>query len=226
MKLIIFDLDQTLVDVIQFHDSTMGKVFRDFFQVEAKLTDIDFAGKSLVEIFPELAAAKSIPPDIVENNLQKLVDKYEQYFIQNFPSHAESYILPGAWELLTRLSKTDNIVVLYTGNPASIGEKVLTSTKLKMYFTFSFFGTEVKARADMVKMAIERAEQLTGRKFRNKDLVIIGDSTKDIECGKQFNAITIAVTTGFHSESRLREAEPDFIFPGLTDTTAILNAIG
>jgi phosphoglycolate phosphatase len=226
MKLIIFDLDQTLVDVIRFHDSTMGRVFRDFFQVEAKLTDIDFAGKSLIEIFPELAAVKNIPLDIVENNLQKLVDKYEQYFIQNFPTHTESYVLQGVRELLTILANTDNIVVLYTGNPAPIGEKVLTSTGLKKYFKFFFYGTEVKTRADMVKIAIERSEQFAGRKFRNKDLVIIGDSVKDVECGKQFNAITIAVTTGFHSESRLREAGPDSIFPDLTDTTAILNAIG
>jgi phosphoglycolate phosphatase len=97
---------------------------------------------------------------------------------------------------------------------------------LKKYFRFCFYGTEVKTRADMVKMAIERAEKLVHRRFRDKDIVVIGDSVRDIECGKEFNALTIAVTTGFHFEQRLREYAPDYIFPNLKDVKAILRAIG
>jgi beta-phosphoglucomutase-like phosphatase (HAD superfamily) len=55
VKLIVFDLDQTLVDFISVHDEVTQKLFRDFFGVDARLTEIDFAGKSLTENFRELA---------------------------------------------------------------------------------------------------------------------------------------------------------------------------
>jgi phosphoglycolate phosphatase-like HAD superfamily hydrolase len=59
MKLVIFDRDQTLVDVLHVHNKALAKVFQEFFQVNAKLNDIDFAGKSLIQIFQELAALKN-----------------------------------------------------------------------------------------------------------------------------------------------------------------------
>ena len=51
MKLIIFDLDQTLVDFIAIHDEAVYRLFKTLFTVEARLTEIDFAGRSLTETF-------------------------------------------------------------------------------------------------------------------------------------------------------------------------------
>ncbi len=61
MKLVIFNLNQTLVDFIYVHGDVKPKLFRDFFGVNARLTEIDFAGKSLTEYFRELAKLKSAP---------------------------------------------------------------------------------------------------------------------------------------------------------------------
>ncbi len=38
MKLVIFDLDQTLVDFISMHDEVTQKLFRKFFDVDARFT--------------------------------------------------------------------------------------------------------------------------------------------------------------------------------------------
>ena len=78
----------------------------------------------------------------------------------------------------------------------------------------------------MVRLAIERAEKLAGQEFRDKDIVIIGDSTRDIECGKLFNTLTIAVAAGFHSRTQLSAAGPDYLFADLKDYRKILKAIG
>ena len=77
----------------------------------------------------------------------------------------------------------------------------------------------------MVKQAIEWAEKDAGRQFRGKNIVIVGDSLRDIECGRLFGAMTIAVTTGYHSDIVLRDAKPDFLFADLADTEKVLNAI-
>ncbi len=225
MKLIIFDLDQTLVDFIAIHDEAVYRLFKTLFTVEARLTEIDFAGRSLTENFIELGKLKGVPEELLEEKGREMIERYERIFAQSMPQDAYSYILPGVKEMLDELFMTDNLVVLYTGDSPGIVKVVLESTGLDKYFRFSLSGTEVKTRADMVRLAIAEAEKLTGSKFQGKDIVIIGDSVRDIECGKEFNALTIAVATGFHSEEDLRKKAPDYVFKDLTDYKQILQSI-
>jgi phosphoglycolate phosphatase len=226
MKLIIFDLDQTLVDFLSVHDEATRRLFKKFFNVDARLTEIDFTGKSLTENFIELARLKDIPEDVIQKKSNQLLKSYETTFGESLPRDAAKYILPGVKELLSELSKTDHIVALYTGDSSQIVNQVFRATGLGQYFKFCFYGTEVETRTDMVRLAINKAEKSTGREFRDKNIVIIGDSVRDIECGKLFGALTIAVATGFHSRGELLKAEPDYLFDNLKDYRKVLEAIG
>lgn len=225
MKLIIFDLDQTLVDFIAVHDKAVRRLFKEVFGVEARLTEIDFAGRSLTESFIELCRRHGVPLELVRGKSREILGRYERIFAQSLPRDASGYVLPGARELLEGLSKTGNLVVLYTGDSPGIVKVVLESTGLGRYFAFYLSGTEVETRADMVRQAVARAEKMTGRKFRGKDTVIIGDSVRDIDCGKEFDALTIAVATGFHSREELEKRAPDYLFNDLTDKR-IMPSIG
>jgi len=225
MKLIIFDLDQTLVDFLSVHDEATGKLFKKFFKVDARLTEIDFTGRSLTGNFAELARLKHVPEDVLQNKSSQLLESYETAFGQSLPRDAPKHVLPGVRELLTELSRTDHIVALYTGDSSGIVDQVFRATGLGRYFKFCFYGTEVQTRSDMVRLAIDRAEKSTGCQFRDKNVVIIGDSLRDIECGKLFNALTIAVATGFHSKEELLKAGPDYLFDSLKDYRRVLNAI-
>lgn len=225
LKLIIFDLDQTLVDSISVHDKATSELFKRCFGVDARLTEIDFAGKSLKENFIELAKLKGIPENQITQNSDKLLKNYEHIFDKMIPQDFSKYILPGVKELLQELSRTENLVVLYTGDSPVIVKTVLRATGLEKYFKFSWHGTETKTRADMVRLAIEKAQRLTGKTFKNKDVVIIGDSIRDIEAGRQFNALTIAVATGFHTVEELSKNKPDYLFRNMEDFRQILNIV-
>ena len=226
MKLVIFDLDQTLVDFIAVHNEATRQLFKKSFGVEAELTEIDFAGRSLTENLVTLARLKGVPEEKVKENIKQLLADYENIFRENIPQDASRHILPGVKRLLKALSKTDKLVVLYTGDSASIVDQVFRVTGLDNYFKFCVYGTEVQSRVDMVRLAVEKAERLARNRFTNKDIVIVGDSLRDIDCGKQFNALTIAVATGFHSEEKLRAAKPDYLFKNLEDYKKVLAAIG
>ncbi|MBI2860215.1 MAG: HAD family hydrolase [Chloroflexi bacterium] len=225
MKLVIFDLDQTLVDFIQVHDEAVRRLFRQRFGVDARLTEIDFAGRSLAENFLELARRKGIPAGVVREKERELLEAYDRLFEESIPADPSGHILPGVTALLEALSHTGNVVALYTGDSPGIVARVLQATGLGRYFHFCLYGTEVKARADMVKLAKARAETMTGRKFDGKDTVIIGDSVRDIECGQQFDALTIAVSTGFHLTDELLQRGPDYLFADLSDYRRVLAAI-
>jgi phosphoglycolate phosphatase len=225
MKLIIFDLDQTLVDFLSIHEEAVRRLFKKSFGVDIRLAEIDFSGKSLIENFNELARLKDIHEDIIEKRRNQLLQSYEATFAASLPRDAATYVLPGVKELLGELSKTDHVVVLYTGDSREIAHPVLRATGLSTYFKFCFYGTEVKTRADMVRLAIDKAEQTTGQEFGAKNIVIIGDSLRDVECGRVFGALIIAVATGSHSQEELLKAGADNVFDDLKDYRKVLDII-
>lgn len=225
MKLVIFDLDQTLIDLISVHDATVQELFQRYFGVDASLREIDFAGRSLTENLAELARLKGVAHSEFIEKSKLLLESYEKTFQSKIPPIVSNYILPGVKPLLEELSKTPNSVVLYTGDSPGVTQRILQVTGLGKYFRFSVYGTEAGSRVELAQMAIKKAEQLTGFRFEGKDVVIVGDSVRDVECGKQLNALTIAVATGFHSEEELASKKPDYLFKNLEDYRRVLKII-
>src|SRR4030042_537665 len=95
MKLIIFDLDQTLVDFLPVHDEATHKLFKKIFDVDARLYEVDFSGRSLTDNFHELARLKNIPEAAFQRKIRQLVPTYETIFGESLPRDAAEYILPG-----------------------------------------------------------------------------------------------------------------------------------
>ncbi len=226
MKLIIFDLDQTLIDLIEVHDEAVLRMFKETFGVEARITEIDYAGRSLMDSFNVLAGMKGVPQNVIEAKKPHLMQTYERIFAEIVPEDASRHVLPGVRPLLEGLSRTGELLMLYTGDSPGIVRAVFKATGLGKYFKACFYGTEVKVRAEMVKKAIEKAQEMTGKQFESKDVVVIGDSVRDVECGKAFGALTIALTTGIHTEAQLRERNPDFLFKDLGHYEEVMKAIG
>jgi len=223
-KLVIFDLDQTLVEALVVHNETMCRLFQRFYGVDARFTEVDFTGRSLAENITALALLKGISGETTRNNLKDMLATYDAIFAQVMPEDGRKYLLPGVIPLLEALQKAGAVLVLYTGDSRAVAQTICRAARLGGYFRQSFYGTEVAARPDMVRGAIHWAEGDTGKKFRGKSIVVIGDSLRDIECGKQFGAVKIAVATGHHSVAALRAAEPDFLFSDLADTKKVIRA--
>ena len=225
MKLIIFDLDQTLVDFLDIHNLTTKALFKEYFGLEANLTEIDFAGRSLLDNLAALAKLKGVPETLFNQKSQTILQSYETIFAEMLPEDGSKHILPGVQRLLDALSEGDYMLALYTGDSPGIVKSVLALTKLDNYFKLVVTSNEAENRVGMARLAVERAMKLSGSTFRNSDVVIIGDSIHDIDCGKQLNALTIAVATGYHSKSRLLQSKPDFLFQDLRDCQRVLKAI-
>jgi hypothetical protein len=79
MKLIIFDLDQTLVDFITVHDEVTRRLFSEYFNINARLTEIDFAGKSLKDNFRVPGSALRSEAGLSFSKLEGLPPGIESY---------------------------------------------------------------------------------------------------------------------------------------------------
>ena len=111
MKLVIFDMDQTLVEVIGVHNEATRLVFNSFFNVEARLTEIDYAGRSLTESFQILAGTRGIPEDEVRDKISEILAAYDRAFDECLPADGTGFILPGVIHLLEELSRSGNMLV-------------------------------------------------------------------------------------------------------------------
>ncbi len=225
MKLIIFDLDQTLVDLVPVHDELTHRLFQEFFNVDARLVEIDFAGRSLRDNFTELARRKGVPDGILLSKITELLDRYDKTFHENIPRNTERFVLPGARALLAELRVRGHILVLYTGDSPGIVTGVLQATGLKSYFAAIVHGAEAETRIGLLKLAVARGEAMANRSFRGREVVVIGDSVRDVNAGKEYGAVTIAVATGFHTPEMLGARDPDYLFKDLSNYRKVLAAI-
>ncbi len=225
-KLVVFDLDQTLVDFIATHDETTHRLFKNFFGVDAWLTEIDFGGRSLRDSFARLGALKGVPEAEVRRQGDAMLACYDAIFPHLLPREdAAKCVLPGVIDLLESLFHTGDILALYTGDSAAVAQAMLAATGLGKYFRLCFYGTESLSRADMVRQAALEASRLAGKTINGNDIVIIGDSLRDIEAAREVGAIIIAVATGFHTPEQLRARRPDYLFPDLSDVRSVLRII-
>src|SRR5207247_9867567 len=75
-------------------------------------------------------------------------------------------------------------------------------------------------------VARARAEEKHGRGFSASEIDVIGDTPRDIACGKALGARTIAVATGIWSRDQLAKYQPDFLIGDLSNVKGIIDTLG
>ena len=65
---------------------------------------------------------------------------------------------------------------------------------------------------DPTEKAIKKAEDYYTIAFEKENVYVIGDTPRDIECGKILKIKSVAVATGGYSYNDLLKYDPDYIF--------------
>ena len=213
-KLIIFDLDQTIIELHKFHNKATMLTFKKIFGVKAWLTEIDFAGKTIEKDLEDLAILKNIHRNVINKKLSKAIKIYGKIFLSIMPESIKRDILPGAENIIRALHKDkSNILVLVTGDERIIAERVLSKARLLRYFKFIVTGEKTRSRIKLTRYAIKKAK----KSAKIKKVFIIGDSIHEVEAAKATHSHVISVLTGFHSKAQLRKAGSKHIFKNLKD---------
>lgn len=218
MKLIIFDLDETIVEFHKIHNKVTELVFKKIYNVKAHLNELDFTGKTIQKNLYDLAILKKISKNEIKRKNSATIKTYENLFLSLMPKNVKPHILPGTEILIKELKKDkNNILAVLTGSSEKITKKILHSASLLKYFSFIVTGEYEKNRKKLAKYLLEKVKN----KYKIEKTFMIGDSIRDIEAGKAVNAFTIAVLTGFHSKEQLKKSGVDCIFKNLNDKKII-----
>ena len=95
----------------------------------------------------------------------------------------------------------------------------LTHFDLWHEFAWGAFGETHEARDDVAQHALELARDKLGADLNPADLLVIGDTERDIQCARAIGARVLAVATGMESMDELAGHQPDFLVEDLTKIT-------
>jgi phosphoglycolate phosphatase-like HAD superfamily hydrolase len=215
---ILWDIDGTLVTLPQ-------KSSKRHLEVVQKYTD-----RSLME--PGATLGKTdigLIKEIFEINQLDFVDKDILNCLNSLDLRSlnESYqslirITPGIEEALDYCFQVGAVNTLLTGNSKNRALHKLNSTKLVSKFSLNlgFFGDQAFSRELLVKLAKSNIEE-TNR----KNLILIGDTTLDIQAAQKNDLRILASATGAHSYGELKDFEPDFIIRNFTEDIGLFKEI-
>lgn len=224
IRVVFFDMDHTLLDVSSFHRKNFLMVLNKLFGITA-LEKVVTSGVPMFEVMRRFAVAAGIG----EGSVNAKQAEIERMLVENIqtilPQDLHDFVFPGVVPLLETLHKNKIPVGLTTGSLRGVASQVLSRAGLLGYFPLTSFGDDCDHRNQIVDRGMEKATWVYGLAREAIELVIVGDAPMDIEAGKNFSARTIAVTTGYYTEKELKIYAPDYIFPSLADTPAILSAI-
>jgi phosphoglycolate phosphatase-like HAD superfamily hydrolase len=229
-RLILFDIDGTLVNVYGAGRKALEEAYRDVFardDAAAHLDPVWFAGKTDLYIFRQVAINAGIPAWEYERRYSDLEAVYLERLRSNVAAHSDKVLLPGVQALLEDLAGRDGLALgLMTGNLEAGARVKLEPWSLNRYFPSGGFGSDAPNRSDIGRVARERFERRLATSIEPEEVLVVGDTIHDIEAARACGFAVLAVATGWTDATTLGAAEPDLLMDDLSDTQATLVALG
>ena len=222
--LILFDIDGTLVRgaaaKVAFETAML-----ETYGTAGPVDSYDFSGKTDPQIARELLAAAGLEDAVIDAGLAGLWDRYIGELEARSTDNPMT-LLPGVAGLIEALDAEPGVALgLVTGNIIRGARVKLGSVGLAGCFTVGGYGSDHEIRERLPAIALERAFEAWGVRFPAESAVIVGDTPRDVECGKHQGTRTVAVATGRIPRERLETTGADAIFDDFSDVASVMEAL-
>ncbi len=217
MRLILFDIDGTLLDCGPQVRPILGSALTEVFGTGGNVDTYDFAGRTDPRIVIDLLNVAGIAEDEVRSRLPEVRTRYVARLEERLDRQGMR-LLPGVAEALEHLAGRDDVALgLVTGNWEPGARTKLSRFDLNRYFDFGAFGCDATDRSYLPPFALDRAERRLGRRFRPEETLIVGDTIHDVTCAQAHGIPVLAVATGRTTVETLRAAGADRVVGDLTE---------
>ena len=204
-KIILFDIDQTLIKRYERSGNVWSNLFKKIYGCESGLGigNVVSQGKTMKQIVFEALAGEGFKNE--EIGLKWPL--FKKVLIEEYiPLLKSVEPFEDADETLKDLGEKGCELGLITGNLKEIAIAKLKLAGLNNYFSFGGFGDSL-TRNEVARAAI---------KYRGGSSVfLVGDTPLDILAGKEIGAKTVGVATGIYSVDDLKEAGADIVVNNL-----------
>ena len=229
MKLVLFDIDGTIMLSAGAGGRAVRRALVEVFGAPGP-EQHRFDGKTDPQIVRELMSLAGHGAEQIEARMPALFERYLAYLTDELQVSAAAggiRIMPGIFDLLDALEARDDVVLgLLTGNLAEGARAKLSAGGINPdRFLVGAYGSDHEVRGELPAVAQRRANEQLGLSFSGRDIVVIGDTPADLQCGVAIGCRAIGVATGMYSLEDLREQGPAAVFETLADTPAVVRAI-
>ncbi|QOP45604.1 phosphoglycolate phosphatase [Sulfurimonas paralvinellae] len=219
-KLILFDLDGTLIDSVPDLAASVNYMMRSLrlepYSVEQIRSWVGNGASTLVK--RALAGEADISNvDIGNNFFEEALDLFLDHYSHNLAK--ETYLYEGVKETLDTLYKRDFIMTIVTNKPCEFIEPILDALEIKEYFSLLLGANSLEKKKPNPEVIFHTLEKFNIKKYES---VIVGDSKNDIIAAHNAGIDSLAVTYGYNYEENIQEYDPTGVVDRFEKLTEII----
>jgi phosphoglycolate phosphatase-like HAD superfamily hydrolase len=211
VKLLLFDVDGTLVLTGGAGVRAMNRAFEAVFGIPDAFRGVPMAGRTDPAILSDALAKFGVEP-----SAGHLADFTTAYFAR-LKQEVDAPV-PTPIDGTSRRS--------FKGALPGVPEWIkLAYFDLWRHFRCGAYGGDANLRHELVPVAMARAAEAGCPKGGLSDVIIIGDTTLDVDAARKAGVNCVAVATGGSDQAALRAAGADIVFENLLDTDAVVRVL-
>ena len=213
---VLFDIDGTLISTGGAGAKSWKWAFDKVVGIPADIGQYTDAGWT----DPEVARGtfkQVMGREPTRQEMAALIAAYLAIIPDNVQASEDYRVLDGVYELLPELAEKGVLLGLTTGGTEGAAHAKLGRAQLNKYFAFGGYGSDSADRVELTKKAIERGGCLVGEPLDAADVLVVGDTPRDIRAALGAGAVPVGVASHKHSESDLREAGAEYVIGTLRD---------
>ena len=211
-RLVIFDLDGTLVDTVPDIAVALNGALADFQLPSVSVNDV----RRWVGNGARVLCGRAISRDAIDEADSKLANELLSRFLDRYAARtcAESRIYDGAEQLLEWLCAQRAQLAVATNKPLKHTEILLDALSLRSKFGL-VLGGDSAARKKPDPAALH--ECLRHFALKPQDALMVGDSENDIQAAQAAGIDSVCVTYGYNQGRDVRDLGADLVIESLAE---------
>jgi phosphoglycolate phosphatase-like HAD superfamily hydrolase len=212
---VLFDVDETLVHTGGAGARSWKAAFQKLYGIPADIGAHTSAG----ETDPQVARATFrgvLQRDPSADELGRLYAQYLLSLADEIWASEQYRVLTGAEQTLVRLGEAGVLLGLVSGAMEGAARTKLMPGNLNRYFVFGGYGSDSPDRAELTKLAIDKATRLHGQ-IAPAQIFVVGDTPLDIKAAQAAGVVSVGVASGHYSTKELVAAGGDHVLGSLED---------
>lgn len=200
--------------ILQACHEVVGTDVRELF------AGVDAGGRTDRFIVAELLRRAGLTQSKVDESIEEIFERATQLTEDGLQERDPEWVLPGVHELLATLMAHGVPIGLVTGNLPRIAEVKLRCGGIWSPFAaqsplITGFGHISEDRNDLSRFALTYAKSELSTELDPSNVIIVGDTPRDIECAQAIGARSIAVATGRYDYASLSQHNATYVLPTL-----------